>query len=103
MTLMDSEQTMRRLKAETRLVRPGERLTLPHALPADCVEEMRSLEIEREHDAAAQLWERLRGSDSGSQIVTTSTRVDKRLVAERLYEIESCCRGRGGNPWACDY
>ncbi len=100
---MESEQTMATLKAETRLVRPGERLTLPHALPADCVEEMRSLEIEREHYVAAKLWEGLRGSDSGSQVVTTGTRVDKRLVAERLHEIESSCRGRRGNPWACDY
>src|SRR5256885_11547884 len=48
------DQTTRWPKGETRLVRPGERLTLPHALPADCVEEMRSLEIEREHYVAAE-------------------------------------------------
>jgi hypothetical protein len=74
--MSEIEQTKSRPKEETRLVRPGERITLPHALPipADAVEEMRSLEVEREHH-----------------------------VARRLYEIEASCRGRGGNPWACDY
>ncbi|PYO79685.1 MAG: hypothetical protein DMD63_03615, partial [Gemmatimonadetes bacterium] len=38
-----TEETNRWVRAETRLVRPGERLTLPHAVPVDCIEEMRSL------------------------------------------------------------
>ena len=64
------EQTKRWLKAETRLVRPGERLTLPHAVPADCVEEMRSLEIEREHNVGTERWETLRRRDPRGEIVT---------------------------------
>src|SRR5437660_10866030 len=98
-----TEQTKRSAKAETRLVRPGERLTLPHAVPVDCIEEMRSLEIEREHHISTERWESLRGRDSSREVVTARLRIDERLVAKRLYEVESCCRGRGGNPWACDY
>src|SRR2546423_15096115 len=97
------EQTQRRMKAETRLVRPGERLTLHHAVAADCVEEMRSLEIERQHNTPAQRWQALLGRDARREVMTTRTRIDERLVAERLYEIESCCRGSRGNPWSCDY
>ena len=97
------QQTKHWLKAETRLVRPGERLTLPHAFPIDRVEEMRSLEIEREHDVGTERWESLRRRDPRGEVVTPRTRVDECLVAERLYEIESCCRGSRGNPWSCDY
>jgi len=64
---------------------------------------MRSLEIEREHDMPAERRERLLGRDARREVVTTRARVDERLIAERLYEIESCCRGSRGNPWACDY
>src|SRR5256885_13632545 len=97
------DQTTRWPKGETRLIRPGERLTLPHALPADCVEEMRSLEIEREHDTTPERWQGLLGRDSRRQVVTTRARVNERLVAEGLYEIESCRCGSRGNPWSCDY
>ena len=97
------EQTARWPKAETRLVRPGERLTLPHAVPADCVEEMRSLEIEREHDGGPKRWQRLRRSETRSEVVTARAGIDESLVAERLHEIESSCRGSGRNLWACDY
>ena len=97
-----TEQTKRWAKAETRLVLPGERLTLPHAVPIDCVEEMRSLEIEREHDVRSQWREILRGRDARREVVTTRPRIDERLVAQGLYEIEACCRGSRGNPWTCD-
>ena len=102
--MSESEQTTRwREKEDTRLVRPGERLMLPHAIPGDSLEEMRSLEVEREHDVGAERWQRLRGSDPRRQIVATSARINERLVAERLHEIESRCRGSRGNPWSCDY
>ena len=101
--MSEIEQTKPWTKAETRLVRPGERLTLPHAFPADGIEEMRSLEIQREHHIATERWETLHGRDTRRKVVTPRPRVDECLVAERLYEIEACCRGRGGNPWTCDY
>ena len=91
------------LKAETRLVRPGERLTLPHAFPIDRVEEMRSLEIERQHDCPPERGQRLGRTETRSNVVPPRPRVDERLVAEGLYEIESRCRGSRGNPWSCDY
>ena len=97
------EQTARWPKAETRLVRPGERLTLPHAVPADCVEEMRSLEIEREHDIGTERRQRLGRRDARGKVVSASAGIDERLVAQRLYEIEACCHGSRGNPWSCDY
>ena len=101
--MIDPEQTEHWVKPETRLIRPGERLKLPHAIPGDCVEEMRSLEIEREHDAGAERWESLRRRNPRSEVVTPRPRVNERLVAERLYEIEASCRGSRGNPWSCDY
>ena len=97
------EHTRHWLKPETRLIRPGEKLTLPQALPTDGVEEMRSIEIEREHDSGADGWQLLRRTDARCDVMSTSARVNKSFVAERLYEIESSCRGSGGNPWACDY
>ena len=97
------QQTKHWLKAETRLVRPGERLMLPHAISGDSLEEMRSLEVEREHDVGAERWQRLRGSDARRQIVATSARINERLVAERLHEIESSCRGSRSGACACSY
>jgi len=103
MRMSENESTERWLREGTRLIRPGERLVLPHAIPGDCVEEMRSLEIEREHDVGTERRESLRGSNPRGHIVAPRSRVDERLIAERLYEIESCCSGGRGNPWSCDY
>ena len=91
------------VKPETRLIRPDERLKLAQALSTDCVEEMRSLEIEREHDSGAERWQRLLRTDPRSDVMSTSARVNKGLVAERLREIESSARDGASNPWACDY
>jgi hypothetical protein len=65
-------------------------------------EEMRSVEIEREHDLAPDRGQRLRQSDARGDVVSTRARVDERLVAEGLHEIEARCRGSRGNPWVCD-
>jgi len=97
------ENTRHWLKPETRLIRPGEKFTLPETLTTDGVEEMRSLEIEREHDSGAEGWQLLRRTEPRSDVMSTSARVNEGFVAERLYEIESSGRGRRGNPWACDY
>ena len=91
------------IKEETRLAQPGERLTSADPLAADRVEEMRSLEIERQHDCPPERGQRLGRTETRSNVVPPRPRVDERLVAERLYEIEACCSGRGCNPWTCDY
>ena len=91
------------IKRETRLAHPGERLISADPISGYCVEEMRSLEVEREHDVGTERWERLRRRDAGSDVVPTGMRVNKGLVAEGFDEIESRCRGSRGNPWACDY
>ena len=78
-------------------------IVLTDPLPADGVEEMRSLEIEREHDVGAERWQRLRWREPRSEIVLPRPRVNERLVSERLDEIEARCRGSRGNPWSCDY
>ena len=85
---------------------------LPDPSPADSTltdpfsgvvgEEVRSLEVEREDDRGPDWRKRLR-RNAGRDVMTSSARVDECLVAERLYEIESRCRGSGGNPWTCDY
>jgi len=90
-------------KKETRLAYPGERLILSDPLTAHRVEEMRSLQIKCQHDGAAERWQRLGRRDARGDIMTAGFRIDERLVAQRLYEIESRCRGRGSDPCACDY
>ena len=100
---MDERVLRNHFHNQTRLAYPGERFGLADPVSADCVEEMRSLEIEREHDVGAERWQRLRRTESRSEIVAPRARVDERLIAERLYEIETRCRGSRGNPWSCDY
>ena len=75
---------------------------LPDPFPGVVGEEVRSLEVEREDDPGPEWRQRLR-RNAGRDVMTSSARVDECLVAERLYEIESCCRGSRGNPWSCDY
>ena len=91
------------VKPETRLIRPEERLILSQALSTDGIEEMRSLEVEREHDSGAERWQRLLRTHPRRDVMSASVRVNKSLVAERLREIESGVRDGAGNPWACDY
>src|SRR6266550_958750 len=117
-------------KAETRLAYPGERLaplsgvtreapsleaaklSAPRFSTVDAAwlsdpfagvvrEEVRSLEIEREHNLGTEGWQRLR-RDSRGDVVPSGTRVNKGLVSERLHEVEARCRGSRSNPWACD-
>ena len=88
---------------QTRLTYTGEQSPLTDALSADCVEEMRSLEIEREHNAGAERWQWLRRGEPSRDVMLAHARVDKRLITQRLDEVEARCRGSRGNPWACDY
>ena len=90
-------------RKQTRLAYPDERLLLTDPISADSVEEMRSLESEREHNVGAEGWQRLRWREAGREIVTPRPRVDERLITERLNKIEARCRGSRGNPWSCDY
>lgn len=100
---MDEPVLQNHSPKETRLAYPGELLGLADPFSGDGIEEMRSLEVEREHDVGAEGWQRLRRGESRGEIMPSRPRVDERLIAKRLYEIESRCRGRRGNPWACDY
>ena len=86
---------------QTRLAYRGERLPLAEPISADAVEEMRSLEIEREHNVGAERWQRLRRGEPNGEIVPPRAHVDERLITEGLDEIEARCRGSRGNPWAC--
>ena len=90
-------------KNETRLAYPGESLMLSDPLAAHCLEEMRSLEIERQHDVAAQRWQRLGRRDACGDVMPAGAGIDESLIAQRLYEVESRCRGSGSDPCACDY
>ena len=88
---------------QTRLAYPDERLALTDPRSADGVEEMRSLEIEREHDVGAGRWQGLGWRQSRSEIMLPRAHVDERLITEGLHEIETRCGGSRRNPWACDY
>ena len=107
-------------KKETRLAYPGERLIPPgeiaprpaplaprpalsDPLTAHCVEEMRSLQMERQDEGASERWQRLGRRDACGDVVPAGAGINERLISERLYEIESRCRGRGSDPCACDY
>src|SRR2546423_11484011 len=81
---------------QTRLTYPGQRLPLTDPIPADSVEEMRSLEAEREHDIGAEGWQRLRRRETSREIVTPRARVDERLITEGLDGIEARCRASQG-------
>ena len=88
-------------RQQTRLAYRDERLLLTDPISAGGVEEMRSLQIEREHNVGAERWQRLRWRESRGEIVLPRPRVDERLITEGLDEIEARCRGSRGNPWAC--
>lgn len=98
---MDNSVSQNHSRKQTRLAYPGERLALADPFPGDAVEEMRSLEIEREHNVGAERWQRLRRGESRSEVMLPHPRVNERLVTEGLDEIEARCRGSRGNPWAC--
>src|SRR4051812_679677 len=66
------------------------------------LEEMSSVEVEREHDVAADRGQRLRESDAGRNVVTARARVDERLVAQGLHEIEARRRGSRRSSRVCD-
>src|SRR5438876_8009635 len=89
-------------RAASRLPPPASRLPLPDPFPGVRGEEVRSLEVEREDDPGTEWRQRLR-RNAGRDVMTSSARVDECLVAERLYEIESRCRGSRSGTRACDY
>src|SRR6185436_17289100 len=78
-------------------------LILSNPLAAHCVEEMRSLHIERQHDAAAQRWQRLGRRDACGDVMPAGAGINEGLIAQRLHEIESRCRGSGSAPCTRDY
>src|SRR5438105_4628616 len=65
-----------------RLAHSGERLISSDPISGYFVEEMRSLEVEREHDVGTERRERLRRRDAGGDVVPAGMRVNKGLVAE---------------------
>ncbi len=90
-------------KKETRLAFPGERLILSDPIAAHCVEGLRSFQIKGQYDAATRRWQRLCRRDACGDVTSYGARMNERAVAERLYELESRCRGSGSDPCACDY
>ena len=100
---MDERVLLNHSLKQTRLAYPDERLALTDPRSADGVEEMRSLEIERERDVGAGRWQGLGWRQSRREIMLPRARVDERLITEGLHEIETRCRGSRRNPWACDY
>jgi hypothetical protein len=68
-------------------------MILSDPLAAHCVEEMRSLEIKPEDDAAARRWQRLGRRDASGDVMPAGASINESLIAQRLYEIEARCRG----------
>src|SRR3954466_8119292 len=66
---------------------PNRENMLANPGPARGLEEMRSIEIERENDVAPDRGQRLRQSDARGDVVPPSPRVDEGLIAQGLDEI----------------